>query len=81
MAKDSLDKYYKNERDKKSFFVAWTLNSLLLSIDESIDSAHYECINDEEYVIITYSNSTKKQICVTADSLKAITVDVLKHID
>lgn len=40
----------------------------------------FEEQSKEEYIEVVYDNSYKKRVCVTADSLRAMTCDVLKEI-
>jgi hypothetical protein len=69
-------------KEMKTAFVANELTSLLRKIDTDIERAEYEALeNGEEYVHILYSaTGGQTTVCVTADSLSAITRDVLKMI-
>lgn len=70
---------------KKDSFVRWELLALLQKIDRDILSIEYQIIGSEEFVQISWLNHSTgekyhKRICVTGDSLKALTTDVLCHI-
>lgn len=66
------------QKEKKDF-VRSRLVSLLLGIDRDIAWAEYS-VDKEEFVKVTWKNGYSKLICVTADSLKALTMDVLRRI-
>lgn len=71
--------------ERKDHFVRHELLQLVRVIDERILKASYEVHDDgEEFVEITWAyndgSSYRVRIRVTADSLKAIVRDVLKHI-
>ncbi len=73
------------EQQKKGSFVRHELLSLLKEIDCNIISSEYQVIGGDEYVQVNwlYHGSGMKyhmKINVTADSLKALTIDVLRHI-
>lgn len=73
------------EQQKKDRFVRHELLSLLKEIDHSIISSEYQVIGGDEYVQVNwlYHESGTKyhlKINVTADSLKALTIDVLRYI-
>ena len=71
------------ERIHKSNFAKRELTALLKAIDRDIEKAEYElCDNGEEYVHILYATTGGvTTVCVTADSLLALTRDVLKKLD
>lgn len=71
------------ERIHKSEFCERELTALLKAIDRDIEKAEYElCDNGEEYVHILYATTGGvTTVCVTADSLLALTRDVLKKLD
>lgn len=71
------------ERMHKSEFCERELTALLKAIDRDIEKAEYElCDNGEEYVHILYATTGgATTVCVTADSLLALTRDVLKKLD
>lgn len=72
------------EQCRKESFVRNELRKLLLHIDPNIVSVEYTVEYGEEYVKIKWlfesGKDLNKRICVTADSFKALTVDVLKRI-
>lgn len=67
----------------KSEFCERELTALLKAVDRDIEKAEYElCDNGEEYVHILYATTGgATTVCVTADSLLALTRDVLKKLD
>nr|DAY73510.1 MAG TPA: hypothetical protein [Caudoviricetes sp.] len=71
------------ERMHKSEFCKRELTALLKAVDRNIEKAEYElCDNGEEYVHILYATTGgQTTVCVTADSLLALTRDVLKKLD
>ena len=71
------------ERIHKSKFCERELTALLKAVDRDIEKAEYElCDNGEEYVHILYATTGgQTTVCVTADSLLALTRDVLKKLD
>lgn len=71
------------ERINKSEFCERELTALLKAVDRNIEKAEYElCDNGEEYVHILYATTGgQTTVCVTADSLLALTRDVLKKLD
>lgn len=71
------------ERIHKSEFCKRELTALLKAVDRNIEKAEYElCDNGEEYVHILYATTGGvTTVCVTADSLLALTRDVLKKLD
>ena len=70
-------------RINKSEFCRRELTALLKAVDRNIEKAEYElCDNGEEYVHILYATTGgQTTVCVTADSLLALTRDVLKKLD
>lgn len=75
-----------DEIQKEKFdFVRHELRELLKSIDRDIIDVEYQVYNGEEYVEIQWLNHKTdhtycKKVCVSADSLKSLTIDVLKRI-
>ena len=72
-------------QEKKYWFVRNDLLHLLQAIDRDILSAEYQVIGCEEYVQVDwlFSGSGQryhKNICVSADSLKALAHDVIRCI-
>ena len=65
---------------EKSDFIEFSLQPFIQRLDGSVDSLSYEYGNDtaEEYCVICYKNKYTRRVCITADSEKAITNDVLK---
>lgn len=45
-----------------------------------VDSLCYEVIDDEETVVVHYANGGKVRVDVTADSLVALAMDVLRKV-
>lgn len=73
------------EQEKKYWFVRIDLLHLLQKIDKDILSAEYQIIGPEEFVEIVWlyhetGRDFHKKIHITADNLKALTIDVLCHI-
>ena len=70
--------------DIKARFVAHELKQLVYAIDKDVIDLVYEHYDSgEEYVTIVYSTSAgvyKKRVCVTADSLRSLTFDVIKKV-
>lgn len=61
-------------------FVKTLLQPLTIAVNENIKKIDYELQdNNEEFVIITYTNNYTRKICVTCDSLRAIALDVLEQ--
>lgn len=67
----------------KKMFCERELTLLLRAVDRDIERAEYElCRNGEEYVRVFYiANVGQTTVCVTADSLLALTRDVLKAVE
>ena len=63
---------------EKSDFIEFSLQPFIKRLDNNIESLTYEYKNAEEYCIIRYKNKYERRVCITADSEKAITKDVLK---
>lgn len=70
------------EQRKKDYFVETKLYPLLDAIEDHLIYAEYEVDkHGEEFVVLTYGNPLSgRRIRVTGDSLKALAIDVLKHI-
>lgn len=68
------------EQKNKREFCRGKLFALLLEIDSQITFLDYGIVYGHEIVDITWKQGYSKRIEVTADSLKALAVDVLKHI-
>lgn len=66
--------------NEKKKFVSCELKSLCQKIDESVFDMYYIYIEEqhEEFVNIRFKNGYERIVCVTADSLKAITKDVIR---
>lgn len=64
----------------KNDFIEFSLQSFIQRLDDGVESLSYEYDEGtaEEYCNITYKNGYKRRVCITADSEKAITNDVLK---
>lgn len=70
-----------DEQARKRAFVLCRLRQLLQGIEPYFfKDADYRVENGDEYVLIRYFAKEDKWICVTGDSLKALTMDVLRHI-
>ena len=66
---------------EKSDFIEFSLQPFIQRLDDSVESLSYEYDSNtaEEYCDISYKNNYTKRICITADSEKGITNDVLKR--
>lgn len=64
----------------KSDFVEYSLQPFITRLDDSVRSLSYLLDEEtkEEYCIIRYKNGYERKVCITADSERAITSDVLK---
>lgn len=70
-----------DEQERKRAFVQCRLRVLLQGVEPYFfKDADYYVENGEEYVRIKYFAKSDKVVCVTADSLKALTIDVIRHI-
>lgn len=69
-----------NEYARKSAFVEKHLSPMLAAADMQIERASYRChiATGEEYVDIIYIGGHKRRVCVTADSLQALILDVMR---
>lgn len=65
---------------EKSDFIEFSLQPFIKRLDDSVESLSYEYDDGtaEEFCIIRYKNNYTRRVCITADSEKAITNDVLK---
>lgn len=65
---------------KKSDFIKFSLQPFIQRLDESIECLAYEYDDGtaEEHCNITYKNGYRRKVCITADSERGITSDVLK---
>ena len=68
------------EQEEKRDFVRRSLIPVLKDIADVVSWARYEVYNGDEYVTVMYKNGYNKRINVSADSLKALTVDVLERV-
>lgn len=67
-----------NEKQSKREFVRNYLKPLLCAMKCEVSDAEYSVAdNGAEYVTITYTNGFTKRVCVSADSLRAMAIDVL----
>lgn len=64
----------------KRDFVANELKSLLVGMDIYIKDCEYMVKNDLEIVKVIYATNGYEMINVTGDSLKVLTLDVIKGI-
>lgn len=70
-----------NEQLEKYSFVSHELRLLIQKIDRDITDVSYSVTSScEEIAEITWRNGYKRNVIVTADSLKGIVWDVLRHI-
>jgi hypothetical protein len=69
--------------EMKSDFTANELTNLIRKIDKNIERAEYEAHPSGEEFVRVYETSGRMaiKVCVTADSLSAMTRDVLRKID
>lgn len=76
---NSLDEAM-NEYARKGAFVEKYLSPMLAAADMQIERASYRChiATGEEYVDIIYIGGHKRRVCVTADSLQALILDVMR---
>lgn len=76
---NSLDEAM-NEYARKGAFVEKYLSPMLAAADMQIERASYRChiATGEEYVDIIYIGGQKRRVCVTADSLQALILDVMR---
>ena len=67
---------------KKSDFIEYPLQEFILRLDDSVKALAYEYDQEsrEEYCKIQYKNGFSRRVCISADSERAITVDVLKKL-
>ena len=66
-------------QERKADFVKKELTALLSAIDEDcLGAAYWVREDNEEIVTLLFENGAKKRVNVTADSLAALTRDVLK---
>ena len=69
------------EYQEKYMFTVGELKKLCKVINPKIVNVYYtKHENNEEEITISFENGYKKKVCVTADSLKAMVVDVMKEI-
>lgn len=71
-----------NEQEKKLIFTKQELLSLCKKVNERIIDMNYLIAtpSNEEYIEVIFKDLYRKKICVTCDSLEAMTNDVLKEI-
>ena len=75
--KDIIQKEY----TEKYFFTVQQLVGVARAINKNVDYLRYFITDtNEEYVSIIYDNGDGKKVCVTADSLRALALDVLKEV-
>ena len=75
-----------NVRRQKASFIEEELAMLVSKINPDVKDLRYEGgtgdqNKGEEYCYILFANGHKKKVCITADSLSAITKDVLRAIE
>lgn len=72
---------YTQEQLRKADFVRGELTMLLTAADESIVSCVFHVTSEgEELVDVIYRNHYHRNVCVSADSLMAIALDVLRAV-
>lgn len=78
--KQTTDSIADEESARKAKFVAEYLSPLLRAADIRVANAKYWCDPEtgEEIVTITHESGYTRERCVTADSLIALTFDVIK---
>lgn len=66
--------------NEKKKFVSCELQSLCQKIDKSVFDMYYIYIEEqhEEFIYIRFKNGYERIVCVTGDSLREITKDVIK---
>ena len=71
-----------NEQERKAAFTKQELLSLCKKVNDHVIDMNYLIAtpSNEEYVEVVFKDFYRKRICVTCDSLKAMTRDVLKEI-
>ena len=69
-----------DEYARKGAFVEKYLSPMLAAADMRIERATYRChiATHEEYVDIIYIGGHNRRVCVTADSLQALILDVMR---
>lgn len=70
----------REEQPNKALYVKKELSAAAKSANSDIRGLEYWVCNGEEYVTIHYSNGHEAHICVTADSLPALSCDVFRYI-
>jgi hypothetical protein len=68
------------EQLNKALYVKKELSAAAKKADSNICGLEYEVFNREEYVRIEYANGHFARVCVTADSLPALSCDVFRYI-
>ena len=68
------------EQHEKMMFVNGNLSTTFRAMDVGVDRLQYRMDGAEEFVLVTYANRWTRRVCVTGDSLRAITQDVLKAV-
>ena len=64
----------------KALYVKKELSAAAKRANSDIRGLEYWVCNGEEYVTIHYPNGHEAHICVTADSLPALSCDVFRYI-
>lgn len=66
-----------NERAEKRVFTKLYIEPLYKRLNSEITKVEYVVAtpSNEEYIIIWYESGFRRQICVTANSLKAMIID------
>lgn len=67
------------ERAEKRVFTKLYIEPLYKRLNNDITKVEYVIAtpNNEEYIIIWYESGFRRQLCVTADSLKAMVIDTI----
>ena len=64
----------------KGSYVSTYIEPMMIALDERIKSVKYRHTGSVEFVDIVYGFGQKMHICVTADSLAQMAIDVVKAV-
>ena len=68
------------EQKKKAAFIASLAETIYDYFPEIWGIKYYVDERNEEFIHITYANNCSRSICVTADSLKALLLDLSNYL-
>ena len=68
------------EQKKKAAFIAGLAEVIYDHFPEIWEIKYYVDGYNEEFIHITYTNNCSRSICVTADSLKALMLDLSNYL-